>query len=162
MLELIKQIIIGKEIALLLSDIEKFSKISPDMNKDKDIVEEMIITESLLEQEIENIREKYEEKSIELVKEIIKNVPKLMKEKAEGKVKEIEFKHLRMVHNEYRDIVSKLDKKQARCLDIAHEILEKSLRNNQYKKLKRGRPPKIKEKSSNNQISIKKYFIKIA
>ena len=159
MLELTKQIIIGKEIALLLSDLEKFSRISPDMNKDKDIVEEMIITESLLEQEIENIREKYEEKAIELVKEIIKNVPKLMKEKAEGKVKEIEFKHLRMVHNEYRDIVSKLDKKQARCLDIAHEILEKSLKNNQYQKLKRGRPPKIKEKSSNNQINIEKYFI---
>ena len=84
----------------------------------------MIITESLLEQEIENIKEKYEEMAIELIKELIKNISKLVKEKAEGKVKEIEFKHLRMVNNEYRDIVAKLDKGQARCLDIAHEIME--------------------------------------
>ena len=160
MLELTKQLMIGKEIALLLYDLEKFSRISPDINKDKDIVEEMIITESLLEQEIENIKEKYELKAIELIKEIIKNVPKLVKEKAVSKVKEIEFKNLRIVHNEYRDIVANLDKKQARCLDIAHEIMEKILKKNQNKILKKGRPPKIKEKIDNNQINIEEYFIK--
>ena len=129
------------------------------MNKDKDIVEEMIITESLLEQEIVNLNEKYEIKAIELIKEIIKNIPRQMKEKEEGKIKEIESKHLRMVHNEYRNIVAKLYKRQARCLDIAHEILEKSLRKNQNKKLKKERPPKIKEKSDNNQINIEEYLI---
>ena len=123
------------------------------MNKDKDIVEEMIITESLLEQEIVNLNEKHE------IKAIIKNIPRQMKEKEEGKIKEIESKHLRMVHNEYRNIVAKLYKRQARCLDIAHEILEKSLRKNQNKKLKKERPPKIKEKSDNNQINIEEYLI---
>ena len=98
-------------LSLVLNDLEKFSRISPDMNKDKDIVEEMIITESLLEQEIENIKDKNEVNAIELIKEIIKNIPKLAKEKAEGKVKEIEHNRLRKVHNEYRDIVAKLDKK---------------------------------------------------
>ena len=51
------------------------------MNKDKDIVEEMIITESLLEQEIENIKEKNEVKEIELIKETTKNTPELEKKK---------------------------------------------------------------------------------
>ena len=50
------------------------------MNKDKDIVEEMIITESLLEQEIVNLNEKYEIKAIELIKEIIKNIKLLTKD----------------------------------------------------------------------------------
>ncbi len=49
MLELTKQIMIGKQIDLLLNDLERFSRISPNINKGKDIVEETIKMESLLE-----------------------------------------------------------------------------------------------------------------
>ena len=47
------------------------------------------------------------------------------KEKEINKLKDIEFDKLRDVHNQYRDIVAKLDTKKARVLEIAHEMIER-------------------------------------
>ena len=67
MVSLIEQLIIGTEIALILQDPINSHKIMPDFSKDKDIIEEMIITESLIEQEILYKKEKDEQIATELI-----------------------------------------------------------------------------------------------
>ena len=59
-------------------------------------------------------------------------------------IKSIEFVELREIQNAYRITVSKLDTTGARCLDIAHEIMENPLYKPKEKnKTKPGRPHKI-------------------
>ena len=60
MKDITKQILIGSEIAVKLKDVEQYSKIAPELSKDKDIIEVMTITETLLEQDIHNIKNQKE------------------------------------------------------------------------------------------------------
>ena len=63
-------------------------------------------------------------------------------------------------HNTYRINVAKLNKAQARCIDISHEILDNMLKQEKEKsQLKPGRPPKIKNSPMNHKDIIE-YFIK--
>ena len=71
MVSLTENLILGKEIALILKEPENNHKIMPDLNSDKDIIEQMILTESLIEQEIINKEEKKEQLATELMKELI-------------------------------------------------------------------------------------------
>jgi len=73
-----------------------------------------------MEQDIHSIKNQKEIDETEIIKKLITNIPKLIKEKSENKINTIEFQCLRDINNKFRDIVSSLNKHQARCLDIAH------------------------------------------
>ena len=52
-------------------------------------------------------------------------IPKIIKENKNKKSQIIEFDKIRIVQNQYSDIVPELNQGQARYLDIAHESKEK-------------------------------------
>ena len=161
MVSLTEQLIIGTEIALILQDPINSHKIMPDFSKDKDIIEEMIITESLIEQEILYKKEKDEQIATELIKELIMTIPKKIKENKNKNTQVIEFKKIRDIQDQYRNITSNMNPKQARCLDIAHELIEKiNSENHKIINPKRGRPNKIKIDNHTNNRNITDYFIK--
>ena len=56
MKDITKQILFGSGIAVKIKDVEQYSKIAPELNKDQDIIEETIIIETLLEQDIHSIK----------------------------------------------------------------------------------------------------------
>ena len=80
MVTLTEHLILGKEIALILKEPENNHKIMPDLSNDKDIIEQMILTESLIEQEIINKKEKIEILATELIKELIMIIATKIKE----------------------------------------------------------------------------------
>ena len=95
MVSLSEHLILGKEIALILKEPENNHKIMPDLNNDKDIIEQMILTESLIEQEIINKKEKIEQFATELIKELIMIITAKIKENKTKKSQTIEFEKIR-------------------------------------------------------------------
>ena len=86
---------------------------------------------------------------------------KKIKENKNKNTQVIEFKKIRDIQDQYRNITSNMNPKQARCLDIAHELIEKiNSENHKIINLKRGRPNKIKIDNHNNNKNITDYFIK--
>ena len=161
MVSLTEQLILGTEIVLILQDPINNYKIIPNFSKDKVIIEEIIITESLIEQEILYKKEKDEQIATELIKELIMTIPKKIKENKNKNTQVIEFKKIRDIQDQYRNITSNMNPKQARCLDIEHELIEKiNSENHKIINPKRGRPNKIKIDNHTNNRNITDYFIK--
>ena len=88
-------------------------------------------------------------------------IPKKIKENKNKNTQVIEFKKIRDIQDQYRNITSNMNPKQARCLDIAHELIEKiNSENHKIINPKRGRPNKIKIDNHTNNRNITDYFIK--
>ena len=161
LIKITKQLTIGKEIASLLLDMKQNQITIPDFKDNNNIEEEMTTLEAQIQIYIEKINDIKKQEAEKLLNELINIIPQKIKEKEINKLKDIEYDKLRDVHNQYRDIVSKLDTKKARVLEIAHEMIERITESPKTKtKLRIGRPPKIKDWGLNNNKKIEEYFVK--
>ena len=106
-LKLIKQLLFGTQIATTLINPEKNHKIIPEINKENDIIEELIITESQIELEIKMIKDEKENESRNTINQLLNDIPKIIKNTKDNDTKDIEYKNIRDIQNKYREIVSK-------------------------------------------------------
>ena len=162
-LNLTKQLLIGKETALLLSDKNQTQITIPNFKDNSSIIEEMTMLEAQMQSHIDKTKELREKEGESLIKELISIIQIIMKEKKKenNEIKHIEFDKLKEIHNSYRNTVSILDTAKARILDITHELIErdgKCPKNKTQPKI--GRPPKVKVLNKMNNKNIDEYFIK--